>query len=118
MERQIDLTQKLFGAVLGKKSETVQEWKPLKEAFKRGVEDIVVELPWYPDGGTHQIILQKLENGRVYFINPLGHGNLPAGTELADAQPRRIEEAGLESMPATQLEKLFNEGKCSAMIPA
>ncbi|HEY9766805.1 MAG TPA: hypothetical protein V6C82_10580 [Chroococcales cyanobacterium] len=114
--KQIDQTKKLYEAVLGKKSEKSEDWGAVKKAFERGVSDVVVELPWYPDGGSHQIVLQKIANNRVFFINPLGHGQLPIGTELADGQPRRIEEAGLESMPTSALEKLFGEGKCSAMI--
>lgn len=115
--RQLESTQALLKAVMGKKTQRVRDFEPVKLALQQGKTDIVLELSWYPDGGTHQLILQNVKNGRAYFMNPLGHGKLPVGSELTDGQPRRIEGDGLESMPLTQLERLFQEGKCQAAIP-
>jgi hypothetical protein len=115
--RQLDSTQALLKAVMGKKTQRVNQFEQVVAAFQKGQTDIVVELPWYPDGGTHQIILQRIQNSRAFFINPLGHGKLPVGAELTDGQPRRVEAGGLESMPVASLERLFKEGKTQAAIP-
>lgn len=115
--RQLGSTQALLKAVMGKKTQRVREFEPVKLALQQGKTDIVVEMPWYPDGGTHQLILQYEKNGRVYFMNPLGHGKFPVGTEISEGQPRRVEAGGLESMALTHLERLFKEGKCQAALP-
>lgn len=117
-ESQLDQTQRLLAAVMGTEAEQSSRFDDVRKAFSEGKSDVVIELPWYEDGSTHQLILTKLQADRVYFINPLGHGNAKAGTVLQDGGlGRRVEEDNSESAAIADLEKLFGTGKVRALIP-
>ncbi len=117
-ESQLDQTQRLLAAVMGTDAEQSSRFDDVRKAFSEGKSDVVIELTWYPDGGTHQLILTKLQGDRVYFINPLGHGASKAGTVLQDGGlPRQVEEDNTESAAVADLEKLFGSSKAKALIP-
>lgn len=117
-ESQLDQTQRLLGAVMGSAGDQSGKFDDVKKAFGAGKIDIVIELPWYPDGSTHQLILTRLTDDHVYFINPLGHGDAKAGTALLDGSlPRRVEDDNTESATLADFEKLFRGGKAKALIP-
>jgi len=117
-ESQLDQTQRLLSAVMGKEAEQSSKFEDVRQAFGAGKNDIVIELPWYEDGGTHQLILTRLQADRTYFINPLGHGSAKAGTVLQDGGlARRVEEDNTESAATSEVEKLFASGKVRALIP-
>lgn len=117
-ESQLDQTQRLLAAVMGTQAEQSSRFEDVRKAFSEGKSDVVIELPWYEDGGTHQLILTRMQADRVYFINPLGHGNARAGTMLHDGGlGRRVEEDNTESAAVADLERLFGTGKVRALIP-
>lgn len=117
-ESQLDQTQRLLAAVMGTDAEQSSRFDDVRKAFSEGKSDVVIELPWYEDGSTHQLILTKLLSDRVVFINPLGHGNSKAGTVLSDGGlTRRVEEDNTESAAISDVEKLFGAGKARALIP-
>ena len=117
-ESQLDQTQRLLAAVMGTDARQSDSFDDVRKAFAEGKPDVVVELPWYEDGSTHQLILTRLQGDRVYFINPLGHGDARAGTVLQDGGlGRRVEEDNTESSTVSDFEKLFGAGKARALIP-
>jgi len=117
-ESQLDQTQRLLAAVMGTDAEQTGRFDDVRKAFGDGKSDVVVELPWYEDGSTHQLILTKLQGDRAYFINPLGHVGSKAGAVLQDGGlQRRVEEDNTESAAVSDLEKVFGDGKARALIP-
>lgn len=117
-ESQLDQTQRLLVAVMGAKAKQSNKFEDVRKAFRAGKTDVVVEIPWYSDGGTHQLILTRLQDDRVYFINPLGHGEALAGATLSDGGlARRVEGDSTESATIGELESVFGAGQARALIP-
>jgi len=117
-ESQLDQTQRLLAAVMGTSAEQSSRFDDVRKAFGDGKTDVVIELPWYEDGSTHQLILTRVTGDRVFFINPLGHGSAKAGSDLQDGGlRRRVEEDNTESAAVADVEKLFGAGKARALIP-
>ena len=116
-EHQIDQTQRLLSALTGESAEQTTQFADVRGALQKGRNDVVVELPWYPDGGTHQIILTRLVQDRVVFLNPLGHQGHSTGTTLEDGGiRRRVEPDGSESASVADLEALFVAGRARALL--
>lgn len=66
----------------------------------RSGQDTLANIAWSRDG--HAVVVEKIENGRVYFRNPQGNGGRPRGT-LLDDPPRRVENDGArQSMTETE----------------
>ena len=69
----------------------------------------------HPDGETHdrhQVILTRLEQGRVYFLNAL-HASAPVGATIegqGKGPQRRVEALGEESMALERFKALFARG--------
>lgn len=114
--RQLKKTQLLIGAILGVDRMRSKNFKKVLKALSDGMTDIVVEVPWYEDGGFHQILLQHRQGDRIYFINP-AHSKKPVGASLKGKLPRRIEENGLESVLVSDLEDLFKSEGAGALLP-
>lgn len=114
--RQLKKTQLLMGAILGVDRMRSKNFKKVLKALTDGMTDIVMEVPWYEDGGFHQILLQHRQGDRVYFINPAQTKN-PVGTSLKGKLPRRIEANGLESALVSDLESLFKSENAGALLP-
>lgn len=116
-QRQIRKTRSLMEAVLGAPRKMTKDLSKVLEALAAGKTDVPVEIPWYEDGGTHQILLQHVADERVFFINPARQPDLAPGTILNENFPRRVETGGLESTKLKNLEKLFERGKAVALLP-
>jgi hypothetical protein len=86
-------------------------------ALKRGEKQLLVEVPWGEVRGgetheRHQLILTRLEAGRVYFINAL-HTDAPVGATIEGqgrGPQRRVEAMGEESMAVDRFRALFERG--------
>lgn len=115
MKRQLKKTQQLGQMALGLKGKPTKRFADALAAVGTATE-VVVEIPWYPDGGYHQIMLQKRVGDRVYFINTAGDRNATPGTDLEGTLARRVEEEGLESALISDLQTLFESGKGTALI--
>ena len=116
--RQLDQTQRMLDALLARTGTQTADFAVVKSALEAGRRDIVVELPWYPDGGTHQLILQALAGDRISVVNPLGHAGHAIGDELVDGGIVRQAEAGnIESVRLGDLEALFKQGLARALLP-
>lgn len=112
---QLGLTAGLLSAVLGGTSEETRSVQAVFKALGQPGKQVVLELPWYPDGGTHQLVLRAREGDRVTFYNALGHAGGP-GTELTDGLRRRVEPDGSESAALADIEALFRAGTARALI--
>ena len=108
-------TAMLLNAVLGTTGEETRSVQAVFKALGEPGKQVVLELPWYADGGTHQLILRAREGDRVTFYNPLKTGAGP-GSELTDGLKRRIEADGSESAALADIEALFRTGKARALI--
>src|SRR5665647_855839 len=80
----LEQTARLMDAVFAEPSQETNSLQSVFKALDRPNSRVVIELPWYKDGGTHQIVLKARDGNRVSFYNPLGHGSKAAGTELVD----------------------------------
>lgn len=92
--------------------------KDVERALKKGVR-VPVAMDWRANGewrpSGHEVLVTKIENGRVYFRNPWGPYAAP-GTELEgdDGPPRRIEDhGGLESIPVSEMTRRIK----GALVP-
>lgn len=112
---QLRQTADLLSAVLGSTSEETRSVQAVFKALGQPGKQVVLELPWYADGGTHQLVLRAREGDRVTFYNPLGHAAGP-GVELTDGLRRRIEPDGTESATLADIEALFRAGSARALI--
>lgn len=108
-------TAGLLSAVLGAAGEETRSVQAVFKALGQPGKQVILELPWYADGGTHQLVLRAREGDRVTFYNPLGHQGGP-GAELTDGLRRRVEPDGSESAALTDIEALFRAGKARALI--
>lgn len=79
-----DAVQQLWAAVLGEDRRQTGSFEEVLAALDAG-GDPLVELPWYPDGSTHQIVLKERMGDEVRFYDPDGGGigSLPLA-DLAD----------------------------------
>ena len=114
-EGQLGQTASLLAAVMGATGEETRSVQAVFKALGQPGKQVILELPWYADGGTHQLVLRAREGDRVTFYNPLGHKGGP-GTELADGLRRRVEPDGSESATLADIEALFRAGKARALI--
>ena len=112
---QLGQTAGLLAAVLGATGEETRSVQAVFKALGQPGKQVVLELPWYADGGTHQLVLRAREGDRVTFYNPLGHSAGP-GAELTDGLRRRVEPDGSESAALSDIEALFRAGKARALI--
>lgn len=112
---QLGQTAGLLSAVLGSTSEETRSVQAVFKALGQPGKQVVLELPWYADGGTHQLVLRAREGDRVTFYNPLGHSGGP-GAELTDGLRRRVEPDGSESATLADIEALFRAGTARALI--
>lgn len=112
-KRQLKRTHALMEALLGTPKKGSKHFSKVIAALNAGATDIPVEIPWYDDGGFHQILLQRLVGDRVYFLNPLPR----KGTTSLGKLPRRPEPDGLESALLMDLEQVFNLGNGTALLP-
>ena len=113
---QLDETAMLLAAVLGSTSEETSSFQAVFKALDQPGKRVVLELPWYADGGTHQLILKERQGNRVAFYNALGHAGKGPGDMLTDGLKRRVEPDGTESAELSDLEALFRAGKARALI--
>jgi len=64
----------------------------------------------------HELLVERIENGRVYFRNPWGSREAQGATyrdgQSLNNPARRVEDSqsGLESMPASQFQGIINGG--------
>ena len=70
----------------------------------RNHQQTLVDLKW--GNGGHAVVVEKIENGRVYFRNPWGPTSDPQGTTYNDPS-RRLEDGAtrLESMSVEDFER-------------
>jgi hypothetical protein len=115
-DSQLEQTAALMAAVFAAPSQVTTSLQAVFKALERPDGKVVVELPWYKDGGTHQLVLKERQGNRVVFYNPAGHGKQPAGTVITQALKRRVEPDGTESCELADLEALFRAGKARALI--
>lgn len=108
-KRALKQTQHLAAAALGSRGRRVKEFDAVLEALAAGATNVVLELRWYPDGGFHQLLLERIASDRAYFLNPAGH--------TADGPlKRKVEADGRESCQLADLRELFEEGKGEALL--
>jgi len=106
----------LLNAVMGASSEETRSVQAVFKALGEKNKQVVLELPWYADGGTHQLVLKARAGDRVTFYNALGHKGGP-GDELTDGGlKRRIEPDGSESAALADIEGVFRAGQARALI--
>lgn len=113
----IEQAQRLYEAVNNRPTRLTSSAEEVVQALKRGESQILTELPWgeVRHGETHerhQVILTRVEAGRVFFINAL-HTNAPAGVTIegqGKGPQRRIEAMGEESMALDRFRALFERG--------
>jgi hypothetical protein len=106
----------LLNAVLGATSEETRSVLAVFKALGDENKQVVLELPWYADGGTHQLVLKARTGNRVTFYNAIGHKGGP-GDELTDGGlKRRIEPDGSESAALADIEGVFRAGQARALI--
>lgn len=115
-DSQLSQTAKLMQAVFNEQTQESTSLQTVFKALERANTRIVIELPWYKDGGRHQLVIKGRSGSRLVFYNPLGHGSKPAGTELTDGLKRRVEADGTESAEMSEIELLFRLGKAKALI--
>ncbi len=114
---ELDRTGRLLEAVMGGHADRTESFAEVKAALEAGRMEVVVELPWYPDGGTHQIVLTQLEGERIRCFNPMGHKGRSVGEILMDGPlRRRVENDGAESFLVADLEERFAAGKAAALL--
>jgi hypothetical protein len=113
----IEQAQRLYEAINNRRTRLTTQVEEVVQALKRGESQLLVELPWgeVRNGETHdrhQLILTRLEAGRVFFINAL-HTNAPAGATIegqGKGPQRRIEPMGEESMAVDRFRAVFERG--------
>ena len=113
----IEQAKRLYEAVMGRPTHLSASVDEVLAALERGEKQLLVEVPWgeVRDGETHerhQLILTRLEAGRVYFVNAL-HATAPVGTTLEGREQgpqRRVEGLGEESMELDRFKALFARG--------
>lgn len=114
---ELDRTGKLLEALMGDRAGRTESFAEVQAVLAAGRTDVVVELPWYPDGGTHLIVLTHLEGDRIRCFNPLGHAGRSAGEILSDGPfRRRVEKDGSQSFLAADLEERFAAGEAAALL--
>ena len=114
---ELDRTGKLLEAMMGGHADRTESFDAVRAALAAGRADVVVELSWYPDGGTHQIVLTQLDGDRIRCFNPAGHKGRSAGEILVDGPfRRRVEQDGSESFLVAELEARFASGKAAALL--
>jgi hypothetical protein len=113
----IEHAKRMYEAVTNRPTRLTTSVDDVLAALKRGESQILVELPWgeVRAGETHerhQVILMRLAQSRVYFVNAL-HADAPVGATL-DGQgkgpQRRVEALGEESMALDRFTELFKRG--------
>lgn len=113
----LEQAQRLYEAVSNKRTRLTGSADEVLQALKRGETQVLAELPWgeIRDGVTHdrhQVILQRVQAGRIYFINAL-HADAPIGATLegqGKGPQRRVEALGEESMALDRFSALFARG--------
>lgn len=75
---------------------------------KRNNQPTLVDLTW--GNGGHAVVVEKVENGRVYLRNPWGPTSDAKGTTYSDP-PRRLEDGAtrLESMSVEDFKKYVRD---------
>jgi hypothetical protein len=124
MNMDMEATQAVYGDIMGEKGIITRSYESLSEALKRGEHGIIAEIAWDEeiDGefiAKAQIVINRLENERIYFSS-----NLPqpegitgiVGGRKGLGPLRIIEPSQEESMDLATLKEQFQEGG-SAIIP-
>ena len=113
----IEQAQRMYEAVTNRPTRLTGSPDEVLQALKRGETQILVELSWGEVRGgethdRHQVILTRLEQGRVYFLNAL-HASAPVGATIegqGKGPQRRVEALGEESMVLERFKALFARG--------
>jgi hypothetical protein len=91
-------------AVFGSRYARIEGSRGL-DRLRRLFDPILVDLRWV--GGSHAVVVDRVENGRVYFVNPFGPWRKGAPA-LVDDPPRRVEDLhSRESMRIDDFERAF-----------
>ncbi|MNX71932.1 hypothetical protein D3C86_1032610 [compost metagenome] len=104
-------TQRLAMAVLNAPARAVSGFGDVLKALKNGKHRVVIEVPWYADGGTHQLILSRIAGDRIHFYN-----TARASGRLKQTLARRKEADGTESARIDDLRQLFESARCGALL--
>lgn len=124
MNRLLTVTRRMLEDLTGAPMEETRDWHQVQAALDAGLGDVIVELPWQqPDAQPerHELVLKHAIGDRVVYYNATSPADQPVGTLLsgnATLPERRVEGAGLESMPLDTMERLFTEGDGAALLPA
>lgn len=104
-------TRRLALAVLKATPKRATSFAAVEKALSDGKHRVVVEVPWYADSGTHQLILTRIEGDRIHFYNPA-----PSIGSFKQTLARRKEPDGTESAKLDDLRQLFDSVKGEALI--
>jgi len=117
-------TESVYEDIMGEKGVLSRSYESLLEALNKGERGIIAEIPWNEDVDGEripvaQIVIARLENGRIYFCTnlpqPEGVTGLVGGREGLGPL-RTIEPSLEESMDLGTLKELFLQGG-SAILP-
>lgn len=119
----IEAACRMYEALTGQRHRVTDRLEEVLGALKSGLKDVLVEVDWGEQRrgelhDRHQVILQRVAGGRVYFINALKNPGA-VGDSLGgpDKGPvRRVEEHGEESMDEPAFVALFAQGG-KGMLP-
>ncbi|MBO9539864.1 hypothetical protein J7643_04630 [bacterium] len=104
-------TQRLAMAVLKAPIKPATRFSDVLKALKDGKHRVVIEVPWYTDGCTHQLILSRIAGDRIHFLN-----TAKSSGRLKQTLPRRKEADGTESARIDDLRQLFESARCGALL--
>lgn len=113
---------KVSDSLNGTKSTITSSLEDVISEFNKKAGNII-ELPWESDvSGTYldkiQVVVVKITNSRLYFINPIKLENPPKEVKFGENKgfPRIIEEDKTESVTLDFLRNLEKNGKLRGII--
>lgn len=109
-------TRILSEAILEGKPQRLTRLDAVLQALARPGRVVVVEVPWYPDGGTHLLRLQRLRGDRLFFLSPPRDPRFAPRAKPGRGLPRRLEADGTESARLDDFRRLFVTGKGEALV--
>jgi hypothetical protein len=104
-------TRRLAHAVLDAPAKTVASFASILKALSGGKHRVVIEVPWYADGDTHLLILDRIVGDRIHFYNTAA--SLERRQHFLE---RRTEADGTESTRLDDLRRLFESADHEALI--
>lgn len=106
----------LSEAILEAKPQRLEHLDAVLQALDQPGRVVVVEVPWYPDGGTHLLRLKRVKGDRLFFLSAPRDPRYAPGTKLGQGLPRRLEVDGTESATLHDFGRLFMSGKGEALV--